>query len=125
MNEGRHGYALSGFPRLWRATRVLVSALIWGFRKEEALRLELLGILVFVPLGIYLGSDVVERVLLASTIVLLLIVELLNNAIEAVVDRISLDHHDLSGLAKDLGSAAVGVTLLLALAVWGSILWPF
>ena len=99
--------------------------MVWGFRREEAIRLEMLALLVFVPLGVYLGTDMVERVLLGGSVVMLLIVELLNTAIEVVVDRISLERHELSGLAKDLGSAAVGITLLLTIAVWAALLIPF
>jgi len=114
--------SLQGLPRLIRATRVLFEALVWGFRREEALRLELLAMLVLVPAAIYLGQTPVERVLLIGAVTLLLIVELLNTAVEVIVDRIGTEHHELSGLAKDLGSAAVGVTLLLAIAVWVLIL---
>jgi diacylglycerol kinase (ATP) len=110
--------AQSGIARLWRATRILFSTVAWGFRKEEALRLEMIALSVLAPLGYYLGQTPVERVLLIASVVLLLIVELVNTAIEVTVDRIGTEHNELSGLAKDLGSAAVGITLLLGLAVW-------
>lgn len=109
---------LSGIPRLIRATRVLFTALGWGFRREEALRLEMIGLLFAIPVALHLGEDAVERVLLISSALLLLIVELLNTAVEVTVDRISTDRHELSGLAKDLGSAAVGVTILLVTVTW-------
>ncbi|MCG2634606.1 MAG: diacylglycerol kinase [Gammaproteobacteria bacterium] len=115
-------YALNGLPRLWRASRVLVRAMVWGFRREEALRLEMLGLLLLVPLGLYLGDSGVRRALLIAPLFLLLIIELLNTAVEMTVDRIGLEHHELSGLAKDLGSAAVGVTLLWGLVTWALIL---
>ena len=111
-------YALSGFARLRRATRILLKVLGWSFREEEALRLELLGIALLGPLGFYLGQTAVERALLIMPLFLLLVVELLNTGIETTVDRIGPEHHELSGLAKDLGSAAVGVTL-----IWGVVTW--
>ena len=110
--------SLTGVARLWRATGILLRTLVWSFKREEALRLELLGVLLLTPLGYYLGQTAVERVLLISPVLLLLIIELLNTAIEVTVDRIGTEHHELSGLAKDLGSAAVGVTLLLGIAIW-------
>jgi diacylglycerol kinase (ATP) len=109
---------LTGIARIWRAIRILLRTLVWSFRREEALRLEILALLVLGPLGYYLGQSPVERVLLIGAVVLLLIVELLNTAIEVTVDRIGTEHHELSGLAKDLGSVAVGITLLLGIAVW-------
>ncbi len=75
------------------------------------------------PLGLWLGPGGVEKALLAGSLVLVLIVELLNSALEAVVDRIGAERHPLSGRAKDLGSAAVLLTLLLAAGVWGLVLW--
>lgn len=76
------------------------------------------------PLGLYLGQGGVEKALLAASIMLVLLTEILNTAIEAVVNRISTEQHPLSGLAKDLGSAAVFLALVLAALVWGLILWP-
>ena len=73
---------------------------------------------ILVPLGLWLGANGVERALLAGSVLLVLIVELLNSAIESTVDRISLDRHDLSKRAKDIGSAAVMLALLAAAATW-------
>ena len=78
-----------------------------AFRNEEAFRQEVLLCLVLLPLACWLGADNVERALLAGSVLLVLIVELINTAVEVVVNRISIDRHELSGLAKDLGSAAV------------------
>jgi diacylglycerol kinase (ATP) len=122
--EGRASDGLSGLTRLQRATRVGFTALAWAFRKEEAFRLEVLGAVVLVPLGVWLGHGGAERALLAAAILQVMIVELLNTGIEVVVDRISTERHALSGLAKDLGSAAVMISLLLATVVWGCILVP-
>lgn len=89
--------------------------------KETAFQHELLLCAVGVPLGLWLGENGAEKALLVGSLLLVLVVELLNSAIEAVVDRIGLERHELSGKAKDLGSAAVLVSLLLAGLVWGLI----
>jgi diacylglycerol kinase (ATP) len=91
---------LSGTARILRAVRVGFAALSWAWKQEEAVRLELLS----------------------ASLLLILIVELLNTGLEVVVDRISTERHELSGLAKDLGSAAVMISLFLAAIVWGCIL---
>jgi diacylglycerol kinase (ATP) len=79
---------------------------------------------VLAPLGIWLGQTGVERALLIGSLMLVLIVELLNSAVEALVDRIGSERHELSGAAKDLGSAAVFVALMLVVVVWSLILIP-
>jgi diacylglycerol kinase (ATP) len=92
-----------------------------GFRSalsESAFRLELSLAAVLIPLGLYLGMSGVERALLVGSVLLVLIVELANSAIEAVVDRISLEEHPLAKRAKDLGSAAVMIALCNVAAVW-------
>lgn len=122
--EGRATDGLSGLTRLQRATRVGFTALAWAFRNEEAFRLEVLGAVVLVPLGLWLGHGGAEKALLAAAVIQVMIVELLNTGIEVVVDRISTERHALSGLAKDLGSAAVMISLLLATIVWAAVLLP-
>jgi len=122
--EGRATDGLSGLTRLQRATRVGFTALAWAFRNEEAFRLEVLGAVVLVPLGLWLGHGGAEKALLAAAVIQVMIVELLNTGIEVVVDRISIERHALSGLAKDLGSAAVMISLLLATVVWAAVLLP-
>ncbi|MCP5328521.1 MAG: diacylglycerol kinase [Sinobacteraceae bacterium] len=94
-----------------------------AWREEAAFRQELALAALVIPLGLWLGRSGVERALLIAPMVLLLIVELLNSAVEAVVDRIGLERHPLSGLAKDLGSAAVLLSLILLAAVWGLVLF--
>lgn len=79
---------------------------------------------VLAPLGIWLGQSGVERALLVGSLMLVLIVELLNSAVEALVDRIGSERHELSGIAKDLGSAAVFVALVLVVVVWSLLLIP-
>lgn len=90
---------------------------------EEAFRLELLAVVIMLPLSFWLGRSAVEHALLVGSLLLVLIVELINSAVEAVVDRVGVEHHELSGRAKDIGSAAVMMTLLNVTSVWGFILY--
>jgi diacylglycerol kinase (ATP) len=112
---------------LMRGVRALGYAL-QGLRKcykyESAFRQEIAITLIAVPLGLWLGQGGVEKALLVSSWMLVLIVELLNSAVEAAVDRFGPEHHKLSGRAKDIASAAVLVTISLACLVWGLILVP-
>lgn len=110
------------YRRLVAALGYSLNGLRAGWRHEEALRVELVLGALLIPLGLWLGNGGIEKALLVGVLVLVLIVELLNSAIEAVVDRVSLEPHELSGRAKDLGSAAVLFSLLLALLVWGLVL---
>ena len=110
--------------------RHIGNAFIWSsagiksaWQKELAFRVEAIIILVMMPLGIWLGSTAAERALLIASCLLILIVELLNSAIEAVVDRIGTDHHELSGRAKDMGSAAAFFSQLAAGVVWALIVY--
>lgn len=99
-----------------------LKGLLATFREEEAFRVESGFALVMVPLGLYLGETGVEKVLLAGSVILVLIVEILNSAIETVVDRFGSEQHQLSGRAKDQGSAAVFLSLGMVLLVWGVLL---
>jgi diacylglycerol kinase (ATP) len=101
-----------------RAFAASRKGLIGAFREEEAFRQELLFALVVIPIGLWVGHNGVERALLIAPVFLILIVELLNSAIEATVDRIGLERHALAGLAKDIGSAAVMVSFVLLGVVW-------
>lgn len=107
-----------GLRRIVLATRYSLEGLIAAARSEAAFQQELALAVVLVPLGIWLGEDGVQRALLAGSVLLVLIVELLNSAVEAAVDRISEDRHPLAKLAKDLGSAAVMLSLATAALVW-------
>lgn len=118
-----HKDGLRGIARLARGMRVTIAGLRWAFRNEEAVRLEIFGLLFLVPLALWLGENGVQRALLVGSLLLVLIVELLNSAIEAAIDRIGTERHPLSGAAKDLGSAAVFVALLNAAAVWSLVLF--
>lgn len=94
-----------------------------AFRKEEAFRQEAILAVILLPLAFYLGHNGIEIAMLAGSVLLVLIVEILNSAIEAVVDRISFERHKLSGRAKDMGSAAVLLSLLNVALVWGLVLF--
>jgi diacylglycerol kinase (ATP) len=93
-----------------------------AFRSEAAFRQEILLAVVLIPLGVYLGRSGIERALLVGSVLFVLIVELINTAIEAIVDRIGPERHELSGLAKDVGSSAVLLSFVLLLVVWGFVL---
>ncbi len=112
-----------GFTHVWKAVQYSMQGLRAAWRYEEAFRLELLACLVMVPFGLWLGRSAVEYALLFSSLLLVLIVELVNSAIEAIVDRISVQQHPLSGRAKDIGSAAVFLSLFYVALVWGSVLY--
>ncbi len=102
---------------LW-ATRYSLAGLRTAFRHEQAFRQEAAVLVVVVPAGLWLGKSGVERALLIGSWILVMIVELMNSAIEAVVDRIGSERHELAGRAKDLGSAAVFCAIVLAIVVW-------
>jgi diacylglycerol kinase (ATP) len=115
--------ARSGPNRIIRATRHSVDGLVVAYRVETAFRQEVWGAAVLLPLAVWLGHGWVETSLLAGTVMLVLIVELLNSGIEAAIDRVSLELHDLSRHAKDVASAAVFLSLLLCAGVWAAALW--
>jgi len=110
------------YRRLVCALRYSIQGLAACFRHEEAFRMEVALGLVLIPLGLWLGESGVEKALLVAVLLLVLIVELLNSAVEAAIDRIGHEHNELAGRAKDLGSAAVLVAMVLVLLVWGAIL---
>jgi diacylglycerol kinase (ATP) len=108
--------------RIVRAAGYSAAGFKAALKNEAAFRQELALFVILAPLGFWLGRDAVERSLLVGSLLLVLVVELLNSAIEAAVNRIGREPHDLSGRAKDLGSAAVFVSLLLVVLVWALIL---
>ena len=109
---------MRGLRRIILATRYSVQGLVAAVKGEAAFRQELALAIVLVPLGIWLGEDGTQRALLAGSVLLVLMVELLNSAVEAAVDRISEERHPLAKRAKDLGSAAVMLSLAAAALVW-------
>lgn len=110
LNRMRHafGYSVAGLKAAWQET---------AFRQEALLAL------VLIPAAFWLGRNWLETVVLAASVVAVMVVELLNSGIEAAIDRIGLDRHDLSKKAKDMGSAAVLLSLLLMFAIWLSALY--
>jgi diacylglycerol kinase (ATP) len=114
----------TGVQRVINAARYSLEGLAAAARHEDAFRQELLLAAVLVPLGLWLGNDGVERALLAGSMLMVLVVELLNSAVEATVDRVSLEDHRLAKRAKDLGSAAVMLSLVTVGAVWLLVLLP-
>ncbi|RCU50302.1 diacylglycerol kinase [Corallincola holothuriorum] len=112
---------VKGIKRIVNATRYSWQGFKAAWRGEEAFRQELLLVLVMIPVAIWLGTNAVERSLLIGCLLLLLIVEMLNSAVEAVTDRVGTERHELSGKAKDMGSAAVLLALINVAVVWGLI----
>lgn len=113
----------TGLDRMLRATGHSLSGLATAYRGESAFRQEFWLAAVLVPLAFWVGRGWVEIALLLVTVLLVLIVELLNSGIEAAIDRVSFEIHDLSKRAKDLASAAVFLSLVLCAGVWSAALW--
>ncbi|QPK64349.1 diacylglycerol kinase [Methylomonas sp. LL1] len=111
-----------GFKRLINACFFSIAGFKATWQHEEAFRQEVMLFIVTTPLALWLGNGNIEKVLLIGSMVLVLLVELLNSAVEAVVDRVGFEHHELSGRAKDIGSAAVMLSLLWAGTTWALIL---
>lgn len=111
-----------GLKRLVNACFFSMAGFKATWQHEEAFRQEVSLFIITTPLALWLGNSAIERVLLIGSVVLVLLVELLNSAVEAVVDRVGFEHHELSGRAKDIGSAAVMLSLLWAAATWALIL---
>jgi diacylglycerol kinase (ATP) len=118
VKPGRRGLA-----RILYATLYSWKGLKAAFRKEAAFRQELFLAVVLVPLGAWFGDTGVERALLIGSVLLVLIVELLNSAVEAAVDRFGNEWHKLVGRAKDMGSAAVFIALVNVVVVWAFVLF--
>ena len=111
-----------GLQRLINACFFSAAGFKATWTHEEAFRQEVLLFVITAPLAVWLGETTVEKLLLIGSIVLVMLVELLNSAVEAVVDRVGLEHHELSGRAKDIGSAAVMLSLVWAAITWTLIL---
>ena len=113
----------TGIRRIIRATRFSAQGLAQAWKHEAAFRQETILLIVLIPVALWLGDTVLTQVLLIGVCLLVLIVELINSAIEAAIDRHGQEHHELSGRAKDMGSAAVFVSLAVVVLVWGAILF--
>jgi len=107
---------------VWHAAKWSIAGLKAAFKYEQAFRIEIFASVFVIPLAFYLGETAIEQVLLLTSWMLVLIAEVINSAIEATVDRISKDFHELSGRAKDLGSAAVFLTSITCVGAWALIL---
>ncbi len=108
-----------GLKRLVNATRYSLAGLKAAWKNEEAFRMEIVAAVVMLPSAFWLGNTATQRGLLVGTCFIVMITELLNSAIEAIVDRIGTEHHELSGRAKDIGSAAVMLSLIMTVIIWG------
>lgn len=124
MADGRETLLPRGPLGLWKAFGWSLRGLVLAFRTESSFRTEVYLLVVLGPLGFMLGQTGPERALLFGSLLLVLLTELLNSAIECVIDKLIPEFHELAGRAKDMGSAAVFVSMVAMVATWGCILWP-
>ena len=113
----------TGLRRICNALGYSLSGLAAAYRNEDAFRQEVLMAVILVPLAFYLGEGALARALMIASVMFVIIVELLNSAVEATVDRISLENHSLAKRAKDIGSAAVLLSLINLVVVWGLLIF--
>jgi diacylglycerol kinase (ATP) len=113
-----------GLARAWHAAKNSWCGLVYAFMEESAFRQELTLFILLTPIALLLRISLLEKSLLISSLIMVLVIELLNSSVEAAIDRISFEHHDLSKRAKDFGSAAVMLTLLIAALTWAAICIP-
>lgn len=113
-----------GFTRAWHAAKNSWCGLVYAFMEESAFRQELTLFALFTPIALVMPISYLEKALLVSALILVLVVELLNSSVEAAIDRISFEHHDLSKRAKDFGSAAVMLALFIAILLWAAVCFP-
>ena len=118
------GYLPRGPRRIFKAAQWSLQGLRAAWLHESSFRLEVYLFVVLAPLGWWLGGSGVERALLIGSLLLVLGMELLNSAVEAVIERYGPEHHELAGRAKDMGSAAVFVLMMNVLLTWGLVLGP-
>ena len=113
-----------GIARAWHATKNSWCGLVYAFQEESAFRQELTLLILLTPIALLLPVSLLEKSLLISSLIMVLVIELLNSSVEAAIDRISFDHHDLSKRAKDFGSAAVMLALFVATLLWAAVCTP-
>ena len=113
-----------GLTRAWHAAKNSWCGIVYAFEEESAFRQELTLLIVLTPIAFFLPITPIEKCVLIASLIMVLVVELLNSSVEAAIDRISFEHHDLSKRAKDFGSAAVMLTLLIAALLWLTICIP-
>lgn len=111
-----------GLIRIVRATRYSINGLKEAYINEAAIRQELTLLIIFTPICLLLNISVIEKIILIGVLINIFIVELINSSIEAVVDRVGTEYHELSGRAKDIGSAAVFVSICFAACCWAGVL---
>ncbi|PCE65431.1 diacylglycerol kinase [Salinivibrio sp. YCSC6] len=114
-----------GIQRIVKATEFSIQGLKAAWKNEAAFRQEVVLVFILVPFALLIPIALLTKLILIGSLFLILIVELINSAIEAVVDRVGKEHHELSGQAKDIGSSAVLLTLILALFTWLSVIVDF
>jgi diacylglycerol kinase (ATP) len=114
-----------GFARVVNAWRYSLQGLAGAWRTEGAFRQEVIAAAILIPIACLIPVPILHRALLIASVLMVMVVELLNSAMEAAIDRISLDRHPLSKKAKDTGSAAVLVSIVIAMLVWAGVLFPF
>lgn len=115
----------TGLARIYKAVGYSVKGLTAAWKNEAAFRQETVAAICAIILAFWLDVDVTTRILLIASVMLVIIVEVINSAIESVVDRIGSELHELSGRAKDMGSAAVFLAILLALFIWITVVWQY
>ena len=113
-----------GLVRAWHAAKNSWRGLVFAFKEESAFRQELSLFIVLTPIAVVLPVSLFEKAVLICSLVLVMAIELLNSSVEAAIDRISFEHHDLSKRAKDFGSAAVMLALLISLILWVCVCLP-
>jgi diacylglycerol kinase (ATP) len=113
----------TGIRRIWNAFFYSLTGIRLAWQHESAFRQESALAIIMLPVAFWLGSNVIEYALLIGCVFIVLITELLNSAIEAIVDRVGTDHHQLSGQSKEMASAAVLFSVLLTVIVWGMVAW--
>jgi diacylglycerol kinase (ATP) len=107
--------------RILKTSKYSIQGLLSAWKSEEAFRIEVILFLVLLPVAFFIGKSAVETCLLVMSLFIVLIVELLNTGLEKTIDRISMDVNQLSGFVKDVGSAAVAISLIQALVIWAVI----
>ena len=118
---GKPGY--TGLRRIANAAKYSAQGFGHAWRYESAFRQEITVTLLLVPVALWLGRTPIERMMLIACCFFVVVVELLNSAVETAIDRVGDEQHELSGRAKDLGSAAVFVSVVIPVAVWGTVAW--
>jgi diacylglycerol kinase (ATP) len=113
-----------GLTRAWHAAKNSWCGIVYAFQEESAFRQELTLLIVLAPIAFFLPISPLEKCGLIASLIMVLVVELLNSSVEAAIDRISFEHHDLSKRAKDFGSAAVMLTLIIAALLWITVCAP-